>query len=429
MHQLSLFDYNALDSETRIVVQQRTSEIKTLMRRTAQDIIDIGAKLIDVKQRLGHGRFGGWLNAEFGWSESAALKMMQVTGAFKSVNFTDLNFGASALYLLAAPSTPDEARAEALERAAAGETITHTIGREIVTTHKSAAAYDDEDDEEITRRYEGGLATCKYCYATHDHWVLSGDHDSAWTCRECGGATSDEFMELVESEFYVRDEDFPNRARPQDVDPYPAHQIVWERPPLIPDTVIHNSIKPDISGLPPQYHGHRKTESNDYYTPGQYIEAARCVLGTIDLDPASCAQANETVKAARYFTIDDDGLSQDWSGRVWLNPPYGRNENGKSNQHIWAHHLVRQYRHGAIDAAVLLVSANTDCRWFQVLWNYPMVFTPRINFYAPDNQRKTGPNHGSVLVYMGENTPAFVAAMRPFGRIVVPQGTFSEVLP
>lgn len=45
--------YTSLNVETRIVVQQRTSEIKTLMRRTAQDIVYIGQKLIEVKEELG----------------------------------------------------------------------------------------------------------------------------------------------------------------------------------------------------------------------------------------------------------------------------------------------------------------------------------------------------------------------------------------
>ena len=61
------FDYGALDMETRVVVQQRTGEIRSLVRRSAQDIIDIGLKLGEVKQRLGHGGFGKWLEAEFEW--------------------------------------------------------------------------------------------------------------------------------------------------------------------------------------------------------------------------------------------------------------------------------------------------------------------------------------------------------------------------
>ena len=64
--------YTSLDAETRIVVQQRTSEIKTLMRRTAQDIVEIGQKLIEVKAQLGHGLFSAWLRIEFEWSRGTA---------------------------------------------------------------------------------------------------------------------------------------------------------------------------------------------------------------------------------------------------------------------------------------------------------------------------------------------------------------------
>ncbi|NMG18470.1 hypothetical protein [Brasilonema bromeliae] len=51
------FEYGILEAQTRLVVQQCTNEIKTLMRRNSQDIIDIGQKLIEVKQHLGHGSF------------------------------------------------------------------------------------------------------------------------------------------------------------------------------------------------------------------------------------------------------------------------------------------------------------------------------------------------------------------------------------
>jgi hypothetical protein len=138
MDQLILFDYQQLDAETRIVVQQRTSEIKALMKRTAQDIIEIGEKLIDVKERLGHGYFGGWLEGEFDWNERMARRFMSVAETFKTDNLSDLNFAPSALYLLAAPSTPDEAREEAIARAQSGEAITHTKAKEIVAEHRPA---------------------------------------------------------------------------------------------------------------------------------------------------------------------------------------------------------------------------------------------------------------------------------------------------
>lgn len=103
----SNFDYGSLDAEARIVVQQRTGEIKGLMRRTASDIVEVGQKLIEVKDRLPHGEFGSWLAAEFEWTERTARRFMSVATAFKADTVSDLNADARTLYLLAAASTPD----------------------------------------------------------------------------------------------------------------------------------------------------------------------------------------------------------------------------------------------------------------------------------------------------------------------------------
>ena len=56
-------------------------------------------------------------------------------------------------------------------------------------------------------------------------------------------------------------------------------------------------------------------DGDEWYTPGDIIERARAVLGEIDLDPASNAHAQKTVRAKRFYTKDDDGLSKPWSGR------------------------------------------------------------------------------------------------------------------
>lgn len=126
-----IFDYAALNLETRIVVQQRTSEIKSLMRHTASDIFDIGQKLTEVKAQFGHGYFRDWLKTEFDWSFWTANKYMQVADKFKCVNFSHLDIAISALYELAAPSTPSAAFDEALERAALGEAITYSKAKAI----------------------------------------------------------------------------------------------------------------------------------------------------------------------------------------------------------------------------------------------------------------------------------------------------------
>lgn len=144
------FDYTPLDSQTRVVVQQRTSELKSLMRRTAQDIIEIGQKLIEVREELGYGNFRKWLKDEFSWSHPAATKFIQVAQQFGCINFMQVDIAASALYLLAAPSTPEEARLEALERAEQGEAITYALAKQIRSHHTiDIEAEIVKDDEEF----------------------------------------------------------------------------------------------------------------------------------------------------------------------------------------------------------------------------------------------------------------------------------------
>ncbi|PLS77239.1 MAG: hypothetical protein CYG59_24850, partial [Chloroflexi bacterium] len=89
---------------------------------------------------------------------------------------------------------------------------------------------------------------------------------------------------------------------------------------------------------------YHSSKSDDWYTPAHIVAAARQVMGGIDLDPASCAAANQTVQAGRYYTIEDDGLARPWSSRVFLNPPYSRVAR-------WTKRLLVAYNTGEIDQA------------------------------------------------------------------------------
>lgn len=118
------FDYSVIDEVCRDDVRDAAVRIKVRMARTAADIIDIGSDLISVKEAVGHGNFLSWIDAEFGMSASAAQKTMAAARRFgsKSVTITDL--APTVLYLLAAPSMPDEIVTDVTERASNGETFT-----------------------------------------------------------------------------------------------------------------------------------------------------------------------------------------------------------------------------------------------------------------------------------------------------------------
>ena len=125
------FSYDLLDRDTANFVHVRASEIHVLGKRAATDIITIGQYLTEVKERIGHGNWLPWLEAEFGWTIKTAQNFMRVYGAFKNENFSHLEVDISSLYLLAAPSMDDEVRERVMERAEEGEPVTReTVKRE-----------------------------------------------------------------------------------------------------------------------------------------------------------------------------------------------------------------------------------------------------------------------------------------------------------
>lgn len=296
MGQIVMFDYIELDTETRAAVQQSTSRIKSLLRRSAQDIVDIGLELIAVQSHLPGEQFDGWLKAEFEWSRRTAFRFISVTNQF-GAKLALNEIAPSALYLLAAPSTPDEARQEALARAEAGEVI----------THKEAQA------------------------------IIKG-------CN------------------------------------------------------VHVS---------------RNSGENEWYTPEEYIEAVREVMGDIDLDPASSQIANERVKARRIYTIEDDGLTLPWKGRVWLNPPYSQPLIGQ-----FIDKLIVEVNSGSVKQAIVLVNNATETQWWQSLAAIASaVCFPkgRVKFFDPDGN-PGAPLQGQAILYIGTKSARFVEIFSRFGR-------------
>lgn len=168
-------------------------------------------------------------------------------------------------------------------------------------------------------------------------------------------------------------------------------------------------------------------KSNEWYTPARYIEAARQVMGGIDLDPASCELANRTVKATRYYTQQENGLAQPWYRNVWLNPPYKLDKSlpneYRSTVAKWVNKLLAHYQCGDIQQAIMLVTSRHDAVWFEPLWQFPICFAHRLWFEVPyGSTSRPGRNRdthmlGSCFVYLGPNEHKFVEVFSQFGRI------------
>jgi phage N-6-adenine-methyltransferase len=156
------------------------------------------------------------------------------------------------------------------------------------------------------------------------------------------------------------------------------------------------------------------TGENEWYTPQHIIERARAVMGAIDLDPASNPEANETIRADTYYTAEDDGLEQEWHGRIWLNPPYSRDLMPR-----FVRKLIEEHKAGRTAEAILVSHNNTETDWFQSLSvaSTAVCFPDtRIKFYRGENV--AAPVNGQVFFYLGNNPPAFIDQFRPLGIVM-----------
>ena len=139
-------------------------------------------------------------------------------------------------------------------------------------------------------------------------------------------------------------------------------------------------------------------------------------MGSIDLDPASSSIANKTVGAKVYFTIDDDGLAKEWSGNVWLNPPYAQPLIKE-----FADHVVNEYLSEHIGQACVLVNNATETRWLQaMLLVCDAVCFPsgRVKFMDREGNATGAPLQGQAIVYFGENIAKFKEAFCGFGVVL-----------
>lgn len=189
---------------------------------------------------------------------------------------------------------------------------------------------------------------------------------------------------------------------------------------------IQKSDVPEIPTVPvevkiieekkePEHRPHviNNSGNNEWYTPSFIIEAARKSMNGIDLDPASCEMANATVKAEKYYTVEENGLEQNWFGNVWLNPPYSSELIGKFvDKTVSERHNYSQ--------AIVLVNNSTETGWFIKLVSIASAICfpqRRVKYYTPVQGVPGSPLQGQAIVYIGDNIDTFSKEFESIGWI------------
>lgn len=213
----------------------------------------------------------------------------------------------------------------------------------------------------------------------------------------------------IESEVFSHEIDLPKRdiveaARPvieavkSGAEPDVVKQLTEE--------AVSNLRRPHVAN---------NSGDNEWYTPPEFTDAARRVMGTIDLDPASSDVAQQFVNAETYYTAEDDGLSKPWAGNVWLNPPYAKDLIGRFMEKL-GDELYGEG--GMVRSAVVLVNNATDTQWFHGIADRVTavcLVKGRISFLDETGEPANKPLQGQMVLYFGSEPEAFASEFQSFG--------------
>lgn len=150
---------------------------------------------------------------------------------------------------------------------------------------------------------------------------------------------------------------------------------------------------------------------DEHNTPSYIVASTREVLGVIDLDPMSNVLANETIRATKYYTKEDNGLEQEWKGNIWLNPPFSLVDKAVEK-------LVNSYEKGEVTSAVLLLKSAIETKRYQKLYPYPFCeLNKRVNFISLYNSKTNSAPFATVLFYFGKEYYKWNKVMSKYGRV------------
>jgi len=142
-----------------------------------------------------------------------------------------------------------------------------------------------------------------------------------------------------------------------------------------------------------------KQETDEWSSPRELVEPIDTALSGFDLDP--CSGAEVSPFADETFTESDDGLSQSWHGRVWVNPPY-------SDMSTWTEKAIAEVDN--TETICYLCKGDSSTEWWQNAATHATVIC------AIDHRLRFGD---------GDNSAPFASHIMVFGT--APENLISEL--
>lgn len=186
--------------------------------------------------------------------------------------------------------------------------------------------------------------------------------------------------------------------------------------PEFANALANLSWREAIKLLTSPAHVSHNSGDSEWYSPVEYLESARQVMGSIDVDPASSDKANELVKAGKYYTVENDGRDKDWCGNVWMNPPYSQ-----PLIKTFSAALVNKYNQGEISQACVLVNNATETEHYQNMLNICKAvcfIKGRVKFIDTEGNASGAPLQGQTILYFGSNVEKFTRHFEQYGVIL-----------
>ncbi len=154
--------------------------------------------------------------------------------------------------------------------------------------------------------------------------------------------------------------------------------------------------------------------TDNWGTPDLISLIVRRIMIKINLDP--CAEPGKRIFADKHFTVEDNGLSKRWSGKVYMNPPY-------SKPSAWIEKLCTELKLGCVTEAIALIPTSTDTKWFDLIWETCSgicFWKGRIKFLdiADCYKEKLPARSAHCLVYWGKNFGVFEEETQPYGKVI-----------